>query len=344
MNQQQMRSASERLAAALRLRQFQLISTLADTGNMRAAAQRLHITTAAVSKGIQEVESLFGVEMFHRLPRGVVTTSAGALIVQRGRVMLNEVAQLSDELAGHDASASDVLKIGATPFIAWTLVPRILQGMQKEAATCRVSILEGRLADIGRQLEAGEVDVLITMHSPSELGGLKPDGFVIEQIGLESWTVVCAPSHPLAVRGRKSRTRQWADLVTEKWILPPRPTHSRMMVEQILLQRGLPPVVPYIEAMNAITHLQLTELALGITFAAGSVVEDRLRSGALAEIPVDGLPASVPIVLVYRLRAGYKGALAALCASAQRLRSDGASAVAKDSASIRKLSARKSRP
>jgi DNA-binding transcriptional LysR family regulator len=339
-----MRSASERLTAALRLRQFELISTLADTGNMRAAAQRLHITTAAVSKGIQEIESLFGVALFHRLPRGVVATSAGALIVQRARIMLNEVAQLSDELAGHDAGANDVVKIAATPFIAWTLVPKILQGMQADHSGYRVSIVEGRLADIGRQLEAGEVDVLITMNSPSELGGLKPDGFVIEQIGLESWTVVCAPSHPLAPRGRKPSVRKWEDLVAEKWILPPRPTNSRMMVEQILLQRGLAPVVPHIEAMNAITHLQLAEQGLGITFAARSVVHDRLHSGALVEVLVDELPPAVPIVLVYRLRAGYRGALAALCASAQRLRSDEASVAPKDKAAIKKFSPRKSRP
>lgn len=339
-----MRSSPERLTAALRLRQFELISTLADTGNMRAAAQRLHITTAAVSKGIQEIESLFGVEMFHRLPRGVVVTSAGALVVQRARTMLNEVAQLSDDLAGHDPGGNDVLKIGATPFIAWTLVPRILQQMQTEGSASRVSIVEGRLADIGRQLEAGEVDVLITMHSPSELGGLKPDGFVMEQIGQERWIVVCAPTHPLVLRGRKPGARKWEDLVSEKWILPPRPTNSRMMVEHALLQRGLAPVVPHIEAMNAITHLQLTEQGLGITFAARSVVHGRLRSGTLVEIQVDDLPPAVPIVLVYRLRAGYKGALAVLLASAQRLRSDDASAVSSDNAPIRKFSARKSRP
>ncbi len=339
-----MRSASERLTAALRLRQFELISTLADTGSMRAAAQRLHITTAAVSKGIHEIESLFGVEMFHRLPRGVAATSAGALIIQRARVMLNEVAQLSDELANHDASANDVVKIGATPFIAWTLVPKILQGMHAAGGHFRIAVVEGRLADIGRQLEAGEVDVLITMNSPSELGGLKPDGFVIEQIGLESWTVVCAPTHPLAPRGRKNAPLKWEDLVTAKWILPPRPTNSRVMVEQILLRRGLAPVVPHIEAMNAITHMQLAEQGLGITFAARSVVCDRLHSGALVEIAMDELPPPVPIVLVYRLRAGYKSALASLRASAQRLRNDEASKEPSDRASIKKFSSRKLRP
>ncbi|APW39631.1 hypothetical protein RD110_22475 [Rhodoferax koreense] len=338
-----MKNASQRLTAALRLRQFELICTLSDTGNMRAAAQRLHITTAAVSKGLHEIESLFGVEMFHRLPRGVVPTATGALIVQRARVMLNEVAALSDEIAASDPGANDVLKIGAPPFIAWTLIPRLLSDMAAEGRNPRVSIVEGRLADIGRQLEAGEIDVLVTMNSPSELGGLKPDGFVIEQIGLESWTVVCAPTHPLAL-APQGPTRTWADLASEKWVLPPRPTNSRMMLDHVFAQHGLRQVIPHLEAMNAITHLQLAQQGLGITLAASSVVAERLQSGSLVEIAVEDPPPPVPIVLVYRLKAAYKGNLAALCASAQRLRNEATSVVRKESADIRKFSSRKSRP
>ena len=78
-----MHDATHRLLAALRMRQLELISTLADTGNMRAAGQRLHLSTAAVSKGLREVEALFGTSIFHRLPRGMATTAAGDLIVQR---------------------------------------------------------------------------------------------------------------------------------------------------------------------------------------------------------------------------------------------------------------------
>ena len=339
-----MRNAIQRLTAALRLRQFELICMLADTGNMRAAGQRLNISTAAVSKGLQDIESLFGVALFHRLSRGVVATAAGTLVVQRARVILGELAHLSDELTMRDPSASDTIKIGAPPFIAWTLVPKILARMIGEGHTSRVQIVEGRLADIGRQLEAGDIDVLITMNSPSELGGLKPDGFVIEQIWLENWIVVCAPGHSMAPRGERPAPKKWKDLVAEKWILPPRPTNSRMMVEQVLLKSGLTPVIPYIETMNAITHLQLAERSLGITVAAKSVVEDRLERGTLVQVLVQDLLPLVPIVLVYRLRAAYKGSLAALCAAAQRLRSEAASVESRDSASNRKLSPRKSRP
>lgn len=334
--------AVRRLTASLRMRQLELISTLADAGNMRAAAQRLHLSTAAISKSLREAESLFGTEIFHRLPRGVVVTAAGELIVQRARVLLSELAQLSDELATRGSGAGDGIKIGAPPFIAWTLVPRLLRCMGEAEGLPPARIVEGRLADICRQLEAGDIDVLITMNTPSELGGLKPDGFVIEQVGEEQWSVVCAPGHPAAGEARRAQT--WQNVSAQRWILPPRPTHARMMLEQVLLRHGLAPIVPHIESTNAITNLQLAEQSLGITLAARCVIEDRLQRGSLVEVAMQDLPAAVPIVLVYRLSGAHRGNVAALRAAAQRLRNDDASASRSAKASTRKFSARKSRP
>ncbi len=235
------------------------------------------------------------------------------------------------------------VRIGAPPFLAWTLVPRLLHDMAMHGNVPAARIVEGRLGEIGRQLEEGEIDVLITMNTPSELGGLKPDGFVIEQIGTEQWTVVCSPAHPLAPGGRRPAARTWREVLKANWILPPRPTTARIMVEQIMLQNGLTPIVPHIELMNAITNLQLVERSLGITLVPRSVVEDRIRRATLAEIPMLDLPPPVPIVLVYRLTGARRGALSALLAAAQRVRNENISAPVSDRARTRKLPLRKSR-
>jgi len=324
------------------MRQLELVSTLADAGNMRAAAQRLNISTAAVSKGLIELEALFDVEIFQRLPRGVVPTPSGALIVQRARLLLNEVMQLSDDVAARRAGGSESLTIGAPPFIAWTLLPRLLRDMVDHGRAPSVRIVEGRLAEIGRQLEAGEIDALITMNAPSELGGLKLDGFRMEQVGSEQWTVVCAPDHPLARRSRPA-VQSWKGLARADWILPPRPTNARIMAEQVMLKHGLAPIVPHIESTNAITNLQLTEQGLGITLVAMCVVEERLRRGSLIEVPMQDLPPAVPIVLVYRPAGAREEIIATLLAAAQRIRKADASVRSSSSARTRKLAARKSR-
>ncbi|MBP7565475.1 MAG: LysR family transcriptional regulator [Burkholderiaceae bacterium] len=337
-----MDTATHRLLAALRMRQLELIATLTDTGSVRAAAQRLHLSAAAVSKGLRETESLFGAELFQRLPRGLSPTAMGEMVTARARLLLNEVAQLADELAARQGGRADEVRVGAVPFLTWTLLPRILQEMQRVPGgeLPRARVVEGRLGDMCRQLEAGDIDVLVTMNMPSELGGLRSDGFVIEPIYDEQWTVVCSPHHPAA---RGSRVRRWADLVAEHWILPPRPTNARMMVEQVLLRRSLAPIVPWIESMNAITNLQLAAHGAGLTLAARCTLDAYLARGALVELPMEDLPPPVPIALVYRTGAARRPVLSALRSAAQRASSEAASASAATIRAASEFSPRKSR-
>lgn len=301
------------------MRQLELLSMLADTGNMRAAGQRLNMTTSAVSKNLREAEELFAVQIFRRLPRGVVLTAAGQLIVQRARVLLLELSQLSDELIARGSGADEGLVIGAPPFIAWTWLPRLLSIIQEEECGLpALKIIEGRLGGMTRQFDAGDIDVLITMDSPTELSGLRPDGFRIEPIGKEDWVVVCSPtfrSWPALAADRLT----WQLLREEPWILPPRPTNSRMAVEAELYRLKLPPIVPRLESLNAITNLSLVEQGLGLTLVPRGVLGDRLRSGRLVELKLPDLPPPVQIILVYRQSMGQSRAISALRAAAQRL-------------------------
>ncbi|MFT4195584.1 LysR family transcriptional regulator [Ottowia sp.] len=333
-----------RLCAALRMRQLELIVCLVDTGSMRAAAQRLHLSAAAVSKGLREVESLFGLEVFHRMPSGVVLTPAGELIADRARLLLGEVGRLADELAARrSGGAGDQVRVGAQPFLAWALLPRVLQAMEAGSGVQRVRVVEGRMGDICRQLEAGDLDVLLTMNQPSELGGLRGGGFIIEPLYTEQWAVVCSPAHHLAPRAGRRERRRWADLREERWILPPRLTASRVLLEQVLLAHSLPPLMPWIESMSAIANLSLAEQCHGIALAARCVLAEPLARGALVEIPMkDPLPCAA-IVLVYRADGASRSPVAALRAAAQRVCSAATEVESRPSRAARKFSPRKSR-
>ena len=291
-----MRNKTERMLAGLRMRQFELLVAIADSGSMRAAAQRVNLTTAAVSKGLQDIEDLFEVEIFSRLPRGVAPTAKGDVIVHEARILLNHMTHLVERLEGPVGHA-DRLCIGTPPFLAWSLLPEALRTFC--AGGWPVRIVEGRMADICGQLEAGVIDVLVTMNAPSELGGLRAEGFVIERFGSEQWVVLCAPTHPLAPRAGDSVPTTWSDLRKAHWILPPQPTHSRTILDQVFLTQGEAPVIPYIESMNAIANIELAERSLGVTFLAARTVAARLAAGTLVTIPVQPMPAAVPMSMVF---------------------------------------------
>lgn len=294
-----MQDSSYRMIAALRMRQFELLTVLADTGSMRAAGEKLFVSTAAISKGLVEIETLLGITVFERHGRGVRLTPDGDILVHRARLLLSEVANLADDLRDRKLGNAPVLRIGAPPFLAWSLLPEVFHTMAQLGPLPPVHIVEGRLDDTQRKLESGEIDVLITMNTPSELGSLCQEGLVIRPVGREQWIVVCASQHPLT---RRAGTLDWRDLKREPWVLPPRPTQARLMLEQLLLSQNLPPISPAIESMNAITNLKLVEQGHGLSLLAQRTVQDSLNKGSLVALPVAELPDPIPIVVVHRAR------------------------------------------
>ncbi len=297
-----MHDSTYRMISSLRMRQFELLTVLADMGSMRAAGEKLSVSTAAVSKGLGEIETLLGVTIFERHGRGVSVTHEGNILVHRARLLLSEVANLADDLRDRKLGHEPVLRIGAPPFIAWSLLPEILRVMAQHCALPPIQIVEGRLDDTQRKLESGEIDVLITMNTSSELGSLCQEGLVIRSVCYEQWIVVCAPDHPTALQATSSH-RTWQELRREAWVLPPRPTQARLMLEQVLLDQNLPPIAPAIESMNAITNLKLVELGHGLSLLAKRTVQENLSKGTLVSLPVDPLPESIPIVVVYQSQA-----------------------------------------
>lgn len=294
-----MHDSTYRMIASLRMRQFELLTVLADLGSMRAAGEKLCVSTAAVSKGLGEIETLLGVTIFERHGRGVSLTHDGNILVHRSRLLLSEVANLADDLRDRKLSHEPVLRIGAPPFIAWSLLPDILRAMAQHGTLAPIQIVEGRLDDTQRKLESGEIDVLITMNTASELGSLCQDGLLIRPVCHEQWIVVCAPDHPAALQ-RRSDDWTWQDLRRESWVLPPRPTQARLMLEQLLLNQNLPPIAPVIESMNAITNLKLVQQRHGLSLLAQRTVKESLSKGTLVALSVKELPDSIPIVVVHR--------------------------------------------
>jgi len=86
------------VAAALPLNALNAFVVAARLGSFSKAAEELHVTPAAISQQIRQLEDLLGVTLFHRLSRGLALTDAG-------------IAGLSDLQSGFDSISSAVRKM-----------------------------------------------------------------------------------------------------------------------------------------------------------------------------------------------------------------------------------------
>src|SRR5215472_7549718 len=71
-------------------RQIEYFLAVIDHGGVTAAATALHISQPALSAAIKMLEKDLGAMLFHRLPRGVKLTDAGAEFAESARVIIRE--------------------------------------------------------------------------------------------------------------------------------------------------------------------------------------------------------------------------------------------------------------
>lgn len=303
-----MPAISERAFHRLRLAQLELVCLLSETGSLRMAAERLHVSAPALSKSLKEVERLAGSALFTRSAQGLAVTPAGEAFVRHARGILQRVAGLRE--SGRDAGtrpARAMLRLGTAPFVAWKLIPPALATLARQGFTPGIQLVEGRIVPLVEQLVHGDLDAILTLFTPEALEVFGAGALVLEQIRVEKILVVTGPADRTAAR----RTT-WARLASRDWILPPATYSARIQVQRACLEAGLVPPVPVVESINIPAMLSLARQGLGITPAFESTVRDDLAAGTLRRLKLDEELPGIPIGLAYRKSMGDLAAIHAL--------------------------------
>ena len=81
------------------IRQLKAFVAIAESGTFTAGAARVHVTQAAISMQIRQLESEVGARLFIRAPRNVILTEAGEKLLERARHILREHDSAIEEIA-----------------------------------------------------------------------------------------------------------------------------------------------------------------------------------------------------------------------------------------------------
>ncbi|MCS0628180.1 LysR family transcriptional regulator [Telluria mixta] len=87
---------------------------LATNGSLSGAARELGITPAAVSKRLSQMEARLGVPLVNRTTRRMSLTPDGDLLLEHGRRILGEIADLDQMLSASKGQPKGQLRVNAT--------------------------------------------------------------------------------------------------------------------------------------------------------------------------------------------------------------------------------------
>lgn len=246
----------------LRFRHLELVRTLAHTGSLHKTARRLSLSQPAVSKAIREIESITGVELFARGPRGTELTRAGLVLVRGAEMLLRELDYLSSELPDANSDRG-TLRIGAPPVLVTWMVPRALAAVRSAEPKLRLQVFEGVLPQLIKQLEQGVLDCVMGLLTPEMLEAGRAPNLRCEQLYDERLEIIAPRDHPLARRQRLG----WADVAHNDWILPPDRTLVHQAVARAFADAGLLPPSPIVESAQLATNIELVAAGVGLGVA-----------------------------------------------------------------------------
>jgi DNA-binding transcriptional LysR family regulator len=266
------------------LNQLRSFLAVADRGSVRAAAEELVVTQAAVSASVAALQKSLGVALVTPDGRGLRLTDAGDSYARYARRILG----LLDEAGRAAAAAADPergeLRIAAVTTAAEQIVPPILGGFRRRHPQTGVRLEAGNRDRVRSLLDRHQADLALT-------GRPEPAwDVVVHAVRAHELVVVAAPdlaTAALASPGQDAATLlPW--LARQTWLLREPGSGTRASTDALLADLDITPLTLMVASNVAIR--ESAQVGLGVTLLSRDAVATELAAGQLAELPVPGTP------------------------------------------------------
>lgn len=215
--------------ARFKLRHLILLDAIGELQNLRLAAEHTHMTQPAASRMLKHIEGLLGQPLFERSRHGLHPKPEGELMIRYARRMIHELLTAQSEIGQLGQGLRGSILVGSVQSSASQILPRSVARLLLQHPDLHISVQEGESHMLVDALRAGKLDLLVgRLNTGSSHHDLNMD-----IISTEPFVVVANRRHPLAGQAQID-TRA---LVDEQWILPPRSTPIRHVIDSLFIQQ-----------------------------------------------------------------------------------------------------------
>jgi DNA-binding transcriptional LysR family regulator len=159
-----------------------------------------------------------------------------------------------------------------------------------------VQFVEGTVDGLTEQLMRGELDCVVGRLSPA--WAKSNNRAQLQQVRLfdEPRCMVARTDHPLAPSTRLDLSA----LARQDWILAPLPSSSRLLFDNLFLERGLTPPVPVIESASVHSNMEIVAGSDLLAVVPMAVARRMIAQGVLRKLHVSVDLTGMSISVVWR--------------------------------------------
>ena len=285
------------------IRHMQIFEAVCENKSITAAADTLNMTQPAVSIAIRELESYYNVKLFDRIGRRIYLTEAGQTLRRYAESMLEQF----DEAAVVLRSGGGFMRcrLGVNVSVGETILPDILDLLEKRIPGIKVEIYIGNTRIIERKLSMNDIDIAIA-DCIAESSDRHIEDFYTGEV-----CIVASPEATARILDSLGEKKQLsiADLSRQRLLLREEGSGSRISLEAVFRACGCA-TNPVTVSTSDLCLLNLARRGFGVTILPRELVESDLINGTLCELHLADTLIKRRYFLAYNRRKPFTGIIA----------------------------------
>jgi DNA-binding transcriptional LysR family regulator len=258
----------------LNLHLLRLFVTVAQQGGFSRAAEALHLSQPAVSKGVREFEAQVGTALLERGAGGVRPTEAGTRLLEQARALFAAERAAEEELDALRGLERGTLSIGASTTIATYLLPKLVGAFHRDHPAIELRLTSANTRAIAELLAARQLDLAL-VEGPTPGFNL-----VAEPWRSEELILITAPDHRFLRMPARAVLRA---LENEILLIREPGSGTREVVASALAAHRLEPRRS-IEIGSTEAIKQMVAAGFGVAIVSAAAAADQIALGRLAVV------------------------------------------------------------
>ena len=260
---------------------YHIFYTVAQCGNISAAARKLYISQPAVSKSVSRLEESFSSPLLVRSSRGVTLTENGRLLYKQLETAFQAIRQGEEMISRNDLLGAGSLSMGVSATLCKYVLLPYLQDYIAENPYVKISLSCQSTHETITALENGALELGLVGES-ERLEGSRLNFLPIREI---HDIFVCSPDYLSKLHTRPKEDFQQEILTQGTFLLLNKDNVPRQYIDRHMLLQGIS-VEHKIEVSTMDLLIDFARIGLGIACVIGEFVRDELQKGSLMECSI----------------------------------------------------------
>lgn len=140
---------------------LKVFTSVAKNLSFTKASQELFISQPAITKHIQELETMYQTRLFERMGNKIILTDAGRLLLEHCEKILEEYGRLEYEMNLLRNEHTGELRLGASTTIAQYVLPPLLARFIEKFPQVSLSLFSGNSLEVEKALQEHRIDLAL---------------------------------------------------------------------------------------------------------------------------------------------------------------------------------------